>query len=81
MTTELVVKASNMKKELEEAKEEFNRWSKLRDKYEKLADEFERDRNSGSYRYQNSIEDLIDRAKALEKSYLKVQEDVLINFD
>lgn len=69
-----------MASELEEAKDHVIRWSKIRDKHEKLSYEMESDRASSSYRYANSIEDIIQRAKTLDVAVFKAH-DVLWNFD
>ena len=59
---------------------EIIRWSKVRDKFSRLAAKLEGDRTSGSYRYQTSIEDLLERCGSLEKSYDQMHK-VLFNFD
>lgn len=80
LTHDFVKEVTGMTGELEEAKSEAVRWQKVRDRFEKLSAELESDRGSGSYRYQNSIEDIIERAEALNKACNEAH-DVLYNFD
>jgi len=80
MTHDFVKEVTGMTEELLQAKSEAVRWQKVRDRFEKLSTELESDRGSGSYRYQNSIEDIIERAEALNKACNEAH-DVLYNFD
>lgn len=80
LTREFVARATTHAGELDERKDEASRWRKVRDRYERLAEELQRDRFNGSYRYQPSVEDLIDRTKALDDASAECH-DVLLNMD
>lgn len=80
MTHEFVQKVSDLSNMLDETRDEVLKWKKIRDQFETLAKKLENERSSGSYRYEHSIEDMIERAKALETAIEEVH-DVLLNFD
>jgi len=80
LTKEFVTRATTLAGDLDEAKDEVSRWTKIRDRFETLSGELQRDRFNGSYRYQPSVEDLIDRTKALEEASQECH-DVLLNMD
>ena len=68
MTRSFVEKVRNTSEELEEENKEVIKFKKTRDLYEKMTKELERERSNGSYKYQHSIEDFLDRATSLEKA-------------
>ena len=68
MTRSFVEKVRNTSEELEEENKEVIKFKKTRDLYEKMSKELERERSNGSFKYQHSIEDFLDRASSLERA-------------
>lgn len=67
-TRDFVDQVVSVSKELEETQNEVLQWKEHKDKFMNLTAILERERTNGSYKYANSIEDMIERAEALEKA-------------
>lgn len=80
MTKKFVNEVKDLRIELDETKDGVLKWKQLRDQFYKETQILEKDRSLGKYRYQNSIEDIIERSKDLEESYAKIH-DELWNYD
>ena len=68
MTSDFVGRVSTLSQEVEQTRDEVLKWKKIRDKFQDLSDALLRDRSAGSnYKYEHTIEDMIERAQALEQ--------------
>ena len=70
----MVSQVVNVSKMLGEKQDEVLYWKQRKDEFVKMQDKLERERTNGNYRYAHSIEDIIERAQALEKANQELQE-------
>jgi len=70
----------DLRKDLEEAKSEVIKFKQLKDQFKKEAEFLEKDRGYSAYKYQMSIEDIMDRTRELEQSFAEIHQ-VLWNYD
>ena len=68
MTQEMISQVVSISKELSETQDEVLQWKQHKDRFMTMTEQLERERANGSYRYANSIEDIIERAQALERA-------------
>ena len=68
MTQEMVSQVVNISKQLGETQDAVLYWKQKKDEFVKQQEQLERERTNGNYRYAHSIEDIIERAQALEKA-------------
>lgn len=80
MTKKFVNEVKDLRIELDETKEGVLKWKQLRDQFYRETQTLEKDRGLGKYRYQNSIEDIIERSKDLEQAYGQIHQN-LWNYD
>lgn len=69
-----------LRKDLEEAKTEVINFKQVKDQFKKEAEFLEKDRGYSAYKYQMSIEDIMDRTRELEQSFAEIHQ-VLWNYD
>ena len=69
-----------MRTDLEQAKSEVINFKQVKDKFRKEAEFLEKDRGYSVYKYQMSIEDIMDRTRELEQSFAEIHQ-VLWNYD
>ena len=80
ITNKYVDYVQELEGEVDQTQTELRRWATIRDKFEKLSNELEGDRTSGSYRYQYSIEELLARIDRLEGESEEMHA-ILMDFD